>query len=302
MKFVLFDDFKLGVLNGARVVDVSATVQDIPHTGPHNLVNGLIERFDQYRSRLEDVASRAQGIPLRQVRLRPPLPKPGQIVCMAVNYTDSGTREPMPINAFLKSPKAVIGPGDIIVLPEAQATIFEHEAELGLVIGKRASRVKAEEYKDYIFGYVNFIDVSARGLGAPSMDSLFPVKSQNTFAPLGPYLVTADEIADPQDLPVKLWVSGELRQDFPTSDMTYNIARCVEWCSMITTLEPGDVIATGTNHLGIGPLQDGDTVGMEIPGLGRLSLKVRDDLKREWPRETRAQRAAREAAQASQRS
>ena len=281
MKLVFFDDFKLGVLKGEHVVDVSAMVQDIPHTGPHDLINGLIQRFDQYKGRLEETAQRSSGIAVNQVRLRPPLPKPGKIVCMAVNYMEFGARkEPAPINAFLKSPAAVIGRGDTIVLPEAQANIFHHEAELGVVIGKEASKIKAADAYDYIFGYVNFIDASARGLGS---GSFYWGKSWDTFAPLGPALVTADEIPDPQDMAIKLWVNGALRQDFPTSDMGHSIARCVEWCSMITTLEPGDVIATGTNHQGLGAMQDGDLIEMEIQGLEKLVVHVKDDLKREWP-------------------
>ena len=300
MKLVFFDDFKLGVLNGDRVVDVSDVVKDILHTDPHNLINGLIQRFDQYRGRLEEAAHAAPGIAVGQVHLRPPLPKPGKLICMAVNYMESGPQAEMPpINAFLKSPSAIIGPDDTIVLPEAPANIFEHEAELGLVVGREASKVKADSWRDYVFGYLNFIDVSGRGLGAPPMDSYFPIKSPLTFAPLGPYLVTADEISDPDSLTVQLRVSGDLRQDYPTSEMAHKIPECIEWASSITTLEPGDIIATGTNHTGIGPLQDGDTVEMEIEGLGRLNLKVRDDLKRQWPRETRAQRQAREAAQAA---
>lgn len=300
MKLVFFDDFKLGVLKGDRVVDVSAVVQDIPHTGPHNLISGLIERFDQYRSRLESAARRSQGVPVSQVRLRPPLPKPGKILCMAVNYMESGTRtEVPPINAFLKSPRAVIGTGDTVVLSKDQATVFEHEAELGVVIGKKASKVKANDWKQYVFGYLNFIDVSSRGLGAPPMDSFFPTKSPHTSAPLGPWLVTADEVPDSHNLAVKLSVSGHLRQDYSTSDMAHKIPECIEWASSIATLEPGDVIAMGTNHLGLGPLQDRDTVEMEIEGLGKLELKVKDDQKRQWPRETRAERTAREAARAA---
>ena len=117
---------------------------------------------------------------------------------------------------FLKSRNAVIGPGDTIILPEAEANVFHHEAELGVVIGKEAANVKAEQAFDYVFGYVNFIDVSARGLGG---GNFFWVKSWDTFAPIGPYLVSKDEIADPQDLPIKLWVNNEVRQDLSTSDM-----------------------------------------------------------------------------------
>ena len=203
-------------------------------------------------------------------------------MAMAVNYLEFGLiTEPAPIHAFLKSSDAVIGPGDTIVLPEAEADIFHHEAELGVVIGKEARGVKEADAFDYIFGYVNFIDVSARGLAG---GSFFWGKSWDTFAPLGPALVTAEEVSNPQDLPVKLWVNGDLRHDFSTSDMAHSIARCVEWASSVTTLEPGDVITTGTNHQGIGPVQDGDLVEMEIQGLERLTVHVKDSLKRQWPR------------------
>src|ERR671931_816028 len=142
MKLLFFDDFKVGVLKGDAVVDVSETVRNIPHTGPHNLINGLIERFAEYKGRLEEAVNRGQGVPVSQVRLRSPVPKPYNIVCMAVNYMEDGTRsEPAPINAFLKSPNAVIGHGDTMVLPDVPATIFEGEAEIAAVIGKRASAV-----------------------------------------------------------------------------------------------------------------------------------------------------------------
>ena len=289
MKLLFFDDFRLGVLNGDAVVDVSDVVRDMPHTGPHDLINGLIERFDQYRERLE-AAGRGQGAPLAQVRVRPPLPRPHAIVCMAVNYMEDGTRsEPAPINAFLKTGNTIIGPGDTMILPDVPATIFEGEAELALVIGKRCSGVSASDAMSYVFGYTNFIDGSARGLPPPG-NVFYQMKSRDTFAPIGPLLVTADEVPDPQRLAVRLWVNGQLMQDFNTSDMAHNIARCIEWASSIHTLEPGDVLATGTNHRGLSPFMDGDVVELECSGLGRLRIAVRDDLKRTWKRETRLQR------------
>ena len=152
MKLLYFDDFRLGVLRGDEVVDVSAEVQDIPHVGPHDLINGLIERFDDYRERLETAAAAGEGIPLADVRIRPPLPKPGNIDCMAVNYMEDGTRsEPAAINAFHKASNAVIGDGDAMVLTDIPAAIFEGEAELGVVIGKRASHVSAADATDYLF-------------------------------------------------------------------------------------------------------------------------------------------------------
>ena len=289
MKLLFFDDFKLGVLKGDAVVDVSQTVRDIPHTGPHNLISGLIERFADYRAALEKAAASGKGVPVSQVRIRPPLPKPVNIECMAVNYMEDGTRkEPAPINAFHKSPSAIIGPGDTMVLPDIPATIFEGEAEMALVIGKRASHVKAADAMDYIFGYVNFIDGSARGVLPPG-NVFYQMKSRDTFGPIGPWIVTADEIADPHHLQIRLWVNGVLMQNFNTSDMAHKIPRCVEWVTSIHALEAGDILATGTNHRGLNPFHDGDQVELETEGLGRLRISVRDDLKRTWAQETRLQ-------------
>lgn len=293
MKLLFFDDFRLGVLGGAGVVDVSDAVRDIPHTGPQDLVSGLIARFAEYRPRLETAVGRGRGVPVDQVRIRPPLPRPTTIVCMAVNYMEDGTRsEPAPINAFLKSPSAVIGDGDTMVLPDVPATIFEGEAEVAVVIGPRASRVPAARAMDHVFGYVNFVDGSARGL-PPAGNTFYQMKSRDTFAPLGPFLVTADEIPDPHRLQVRLWVNGALQQDFNTSDMAHRIPRCIEWVSSIHALEPGDVLATGTNHGGLSAFQDGDRIELETEGLGRLRLTVRDALERTWARETRRQRQER---------
>jgi 2-keto-4-pentenoate hydratase/2-oxohepta-3-ene-1,7-dioic acid hydratase in catechol pathway len=293
MKLLFFDDFKPGVLTGDTVVDVSAVVESVPHTGPHDLINGLIARFADYRGRLEAAAVQGHGIPLSRVRIRPPLPKPTNIVCMAVNYMEDGTRtEPAPINAFHKSPNAVIGDGDTMVLPDVPATIFEGEAELAVVIGRRASGVRAAEAMSYVFGYLNFIDGSARGL-PPGGNTFYQMKSRDTFAPLGPVLVTADEVPDPDALPVRLWVNGTLKQDFNTSDMAHTLPRCIEWISSIHALDPGDVIATGTNHRGLSAFQDGDLVELETEGLGRLRIHVRDELHRTWSRETRLERQER---------
>ena len=293
MKLAFFDDFKLGVVKGDAIVDVSSVVADIPRLGPQDVINGVIARFAEFRPRLEEAAARAAGVPLAGVRLRPPLPKPGNIDCMAVNYMEDGTRtEPAPINAFHKSPNAVIGPGDTMVLPDVPATIFEGEAEVAVVIGKRATNVKAADAMSYVFGYVNFIDGSARGLPPPG-NVFYQMKSRDTFAPIGPWIVTADEIRDPHKLQVKLWVNGTLMQNFNTDDMAHKIPRCIEWVSSIHTLEPGDILATGTNHRGLNAFQNGDVVELETEGLGRLRFNIRDDLKRTWGRETRLEWASR---------
>jgi 2-keto-4-pentenoate hydratase/2-oxohepta-3-ene-1,7-dioic acid hydratase in catechol pathway len=290
MKICYFDDWKLGIVKGDTVVDVSAVVKDIPHLGPHDLINGLIERFDSYRATLEDAAGKGPGIPVSKVRFRPPLPRPVNIDCMAVNYMEDGTRtEPAPINGFHKSPNAIIGNGDTMILPDVPATVFEGEAELAVVIGKRARNVKASDAMGYIFGYTNFIDGSARGL-PPSGNVFYQMKSRETFAPIGPYIVTADEIKDPHKLKVQLSVNGQLKQNFNTDDMAHKIPRCIEWVSSIHTMEPGDILATGTNHRGLNAFHDGDTVELEVEGCGKLTIKVRDDQKRTWTRETRLER------------
>src|SRR5262245_17829467 len=290
MKLLFFDDFKLGVVKSDSVVDVSQLVREIPHTGPHNLISGLIERFADYRGALEKAAAAGTGVSLSRVRIRPPLPRPVNIDAMAVNYMEDGTRkEPAPINAFHKSPGCIVGHGDTMVLPDIAATIFEGEAELAFVIGKRASHVTQARAMEHVFGYVNFIDGSARGVLPPG-NTFYQMKSRASFAPIGPYLVTADEIKDPHKLQVRLWVNGALKQNYNTDDMANKIPRIIEWISSIHDLEPGDVIATGTNHRGLSAFQDGDTVELEIDGLGRLAVKVRDELKRTWARETRLER------------
>jgi 2-keto-4-pentenoate hydratase/2-oxohepta-3-ene-1,7-dioic acid hydratase in catechol pathway len=290
MKLLFFNDFKLGVLKDDAVVDVSHVVSDIPHTGPHNLISGLIERFGDYRGALERAAAAGSSTPLNEVRIRPPLPRPVNIDCMAVNYMEDGTRkEPAPINAFHKSPGSVVGDGDTMVLPDVPATIFEGEAELALVIGKRADNVPAANAMEHVFGYLNFIDGSARGL-PPSGNTFYQMKSRATFGPMGPFIVTGDEIKDPHNLQVRLWNNGRLMQNYNTSDMAHKIPRCIEWITSIHPLEPGDVLALGTNHRGLNPFQDGDLIEIETEPLGRLHLKIRDDLKRTWARETRLER------------
>ena len=291
MKLAFFNEFKLGVVKDGAVVDVSDAVSGINHTSPQDLISQVIVNFDDLKGALQQAADSGSGVPLESVRLRPPLPKPGNVVAMAVNYMEDGTRDaPAPINAFHKSPNSVIGPGDTMILPDVPATIFEGEAEMALVIGKRASYVRQEDAFDYIFGYTNFIDGSARGL-PPSGNTFYQMKARNTFAPLGPWIVTADEIDDPQELAVKLWVNEELKQNFNTNDMAHKIPRVIEWVSSIHDLEPGDIIATGTNHRGLSAFQDGDRIDMEIEGLGMLTFSIRDDLKRTWARTTRLEMA-----------
>ena len=289
MKLLHFDDFKLGVLKGDAVVDVSAEVKDIPHTGPGDLMNGLIEHWSSYKPRLEAAVARGTGVPVAGVRIRPPVPGPRTIDCMAVNYMEDGERSaPAPINAFHKSPSAIIGHGDTMVLPDVPALVFEGEAEMAVVIGKKCSHVSEADAMSYVFGYMNFVDGSARGLPPPG-NVFFQMKSRDTFAPLGPWIVTADEIADPQNLNITLTNNGAVMQKFNTSDMAHQIPRCIEWLSSIHTLEPGDIVATGTNHRGLNPFMDGDKIELTIEKVGTLHFNIKDEHKRTWARITRLQ-------------
>lgn len=289
MKLCYFNDWRLGVIKGDNVVDVTDAVKDIPHLDTRDLILGLIARWDAYKAKVEKASNEGKGQPLKGVRLRPPVPKPGNIVCMAVNYMEDGTLPEKPqINAFHKAATAVIGDGDTMVLPDAPATIFEGEAELALVIGKPATRASQADAMKHIFGYTCFIDGSARGLPPPG-NVFFQMKSRDTFAPIGPCIVTADEIADPQNLAIELKNNGETMQKFNTNDMAHQIPRCIEWVSSIHTLEPGDILATGTNHRGLHSFMDGDKVELTVEKVGTLRIGVKDELKRRWARTTRLQ-------------
>ena len=286
MKFALFDEYKIGVIEGNVLFDISEITSTVSAYDPQHRMNWLISKYYSLKDKIEKIVRESSPIPMEKARIRAPLPKPGKIICAAVNYLEFGTKSSCPLDAFIKSSNSVIGNGDTIELPNIPATVFHHEAELALVIGKTAKNISAEKAMDHIFGYTNFIDVSARGFSplGPGRVSFFMVKSSDTFGPMGPCILTADEIDNPNNLDIKLWNNGELRHDFNTSDMGNKIPELIEYCSSITTLEPGDIISTGTNHQGIGAIQDGDELLMEIGQIGHLTVNVSDPQKRSWPR------------------
>jgi 2-keto-4-pentenoate hydratase/2-oxohepta-3-ene-1,7-dioic acid hydratase in catechol pathway len=292
VKLVLFQgrgspEILPGLLTERGVVDVSHAVTR-GHT-PQLTMQGIIDEFDRLRPSLERLAAESEAIPESAVRLRPPLPRPGKILACIANYWEHQQRELRPLNMFMKNPDAVIGPGDTIVLPEFTVPwIFMHEAELALVIKGPAKMVKAQDWKKAVFGYTCLIDVSAREQGRRTWPAT-PLtswlgKSFDTFAPLGPCITTADEIEDPNDLVVRFWNDGELRHNYSTDDMEHRVPELVEFATTVMTMYSGDVIACGTNHEGLGALQDGETVEIEIEKIGRMSLKVSDPLKRKWER------------------
>jgi len=282
MKLVLFDNYKPGLLKGDAVVDVTTVTQGVAGRNGQETMEGIIANFDALRPELTRQLNEGKEVPLADVQLRAALPRPGKIMMMGANYLE-GTKGPaLPIWGFLKSPEAILDPGGTVVLPpEEGVRVFHHEAELVAVIGRKAKDVKQNEAMNFVFGYTCGVDVSGRFAALPN--SLLG-KSYDTFSPIGPCIVTADEIPDPHQLQVHLSVDGQLRQDYNTSDMGHRIPECIEYMSSRMTLNPGDLLFMGTNHQGLGPLQDGEAVDMEITGIGHLLFKISDPSKRSWPK------------------
>lgn len=292
MKLVLFQpqqstDIRPGVLTDRGVIDISAAVP-ASYT-PQLTMQGIIDGYDRLRPALEMLSRDGDAVPLDTVRLRAPLPRPGKILACIANYWEHAQREARPLNMFMKNPDAVIGPGDTIMLPEFTVPwIFMHEAELALVIKGPAKMVKAKDWRSAVFGYTCMIDVSAREEGRKTWPAS-PLtswlgKSFDTFGPIGPCIVTADEVPDPNDLVVRFWNDGQLRHNYNTDDMEHRVPELIEFATTVMTMNSGDLIACGTNHEGLGALQDGETVDIEIQHIGKMTLTVSDPLKRKWER------------------
>jgi 2-keto-4-pentenoate hydratase/2-oxohepta-3-ene-1,7-dioic acid hydratase in catechol pathway len=276
-----------GILTDRGVVDIASAVK--PSYTAQLTMQGVIDDFDRLRPALEKLAKEATALPLDKVRLRAPLPRPGKILACIANYWEHAQREPRPLNMFMKNPDAVIGPGDTIRLPEFTVPwMFMHEAELAIVMKGPAKMVKAKDWKSAVFGYTAMIDVSAREHGRRTWPAT-PLtswlgKSFDTFGPMGPCIATADEVADPNDLIVRFWNDGQLRHNYNTDDMEHRVPELIEFATTVMTMNSGDLIMCGTNHEGLGALQDGEHVEIEIQNIGRMALDVADPLKRSWER------------------
>jgi 2-keto-4-pentenoate hydratase/2-oxohepta-3-ene-1,7-dioic acid hydratase in catechol pathway len=275
-----------GVMTGDGIVDIGALVAPSPPHDPQAAMRDLISRFDDLRDDIERLVRRERRIPAGDVRLLAPLPRPTTLLCCIANYWEHAQREARPLNMFLKNPDAVIGPGDTIVLPEFdEPWIFMHEAELALVVKGPAKDVAERDWQDAVFGYTGLIDVTARGEGRITWRPVsWMGKSFDGFAPIGPCIVTADEIADPNDLHIRLWNDGELRHNYSTDDMEHRVPALVAFATSVMTLQSGDLIACGTNHEGLGAIQGGEVLELDIEGVGRMSVGVADPLGRAWDR------------------
>jgi 2-keto-4-pentenoate hydratase/2-oxohepta-3-ene-1,7-dioic acid hydratase in catechol pathway len=289
VKLVLFEEqsgpVRPGVLTDSGVVDVSGVVGELGPAGSQAMMIGIIDNFESLRAGL-DAAAAGPALATSSLRLRAPLPRPSKILCCIGNYWEHAQREPRQLNMFLKSPDAVIGPGDTVVLPRnTDPYVFQHEAELAIVFKGPSKDVDEANYLDAVFGYTCMVDVSARAEARSTWRAgSWMGKSFDTFAPLGPCIVTTDEITQPNSLAVKFWNNGDLRHDYTTDDMEHRVPELVAFATSIMTLNTGDVLSCGTNHEGLGPLQDGETGEIEIQGIGRMSINVSDPLKRTWER------------------
>ncbi|MGY2065997.1 fumarylacetoacetate hydrolase family protein [Blastococcus sp. SYSU DS0619] len=264
----------LGVETGAGVVDVTdsgvdgarASVRSVAAAGPDAL------------QRLRQAAEAGDPVPIEQLRLAPAVPDAGKIICVGLNYRKHAAEGGMPVPErpiyFAKYANSLAASGADVVIP-AVAEQADYEVELVAVIGRRARKVSTGQALDHVFGYATGNDLSARELQMRSTQWMYG-KAIDGFAPLGPYVVTADEVPDPQALDLRTWVNGELRQNSNTRDMVFGVAELVSDLSQIMTLEPGDVVYTGTPEgviLGMADqvwLRPGDEVVCEIEGLGRL--------------------------------
>jgi 2-keto-4-pentenoate hydratase/2-oxohepta-3-ene-1,7-dioic acid hydratase in catechol pathway len=291
VRLVLFQagaagEIQPGLLTDRGVVSIAQAVKK--HATPQQTMVGIIDDFEALRPKLAPLARDGAAVPLASVRLRPPLPRPGKILACIANYWEHAQREARPLNMFLKNSceHAVIGPGDTIVLPEfTEPWQFMHEAELAIVIKGPAKMVKPDNWRSAVFGYTGMIDVSARGDGRRTWKTgSWLGKSFDTFCPLGPCITTADEIPEPNDLRIKFWNDGQLRHDYNTDDMEHRVPALIEFATTVMTMDSGDLISCGTNHEGLGALQDGETVEFELQNIGKMTLHVRDPLKRKWER------------------
>jgi 2-keto-4-pentenoate hydratase/2-oxohepta-3-ene-1,7-dioic acid hydratase in catechol pathway len=252
----------------------------------------LITQYDGLKSSLAAATEKGKRISLDPKQLEAPVKNPSKLWAAATNYKrgsqglddargrgTAGTATPQEIleKTFLKPPSAIIGPEEAIVIPPGAGNIFP-ELELGVVIGKKARNLKKEEAFDAVFGYTIILDVTARsyGSGKGMQGTRCVRKGFETFAPVGPWITTRDEIADPQNLSMRLWVNGELRQSARTDAMVNGVVELVSFLSQVSTLLPGDLIATGNPDAPafqkqLGP---GDTLKAEIEGIGPMSLLV----------------------------
>jgi 2-keto-4-pentenoate hydratase/2-oxohepta-3-ene-1,7-dioic acid hydratase in catechol pathway len=285
MRICRYDDDRLGVVIGDMVHDVTAAQEQIRAAAPYAMKgDAVIAALPAWRGRLEAMTAKAPGKPLAQVRLLAPVARPSKAMAAPTNYRKHieemrVTRESQGVAAkrssdigeagiFLKANSAIVGPSEGIPLrfPDRRN---DHEIELVVIIGKEGSDIPRARALDYVAGYCLGLDMTVRG----PEDRSFR-KSVDGYAPLGPWMVTADEIPDPNDVSMTLHVNDDLRQQPHTKDMIYDVQRLIEFASSFYTLYPGDVYFTGTAE-GVGPVKPGDWIRASCDAIGEMKIEVR---------------------------
>ena len=285
MKVCRFDADRLGIVEGDQVLDVTAALQELPAVRwPLPSGDLLIAHLEHVLARVRSLAPTASRKSLAEVRLLAPVANPTKIIGAPINYRehideakrDAGIAHGREIKTigdwglFLKATSSLIGPGEPVRLrfPDRRN---DHEVELALVIGRRGTRIPRARALEHVCGYAIGLDMTVRGPEVPSFR-----KSVDTYSVLGPWLVTADEIQNPNDLALSLSVNGERRQHASTRLLDFDCERLIEFASSFYTLHPGDVIMTGT-PAGVGPVKPGDTISAEVAGIGRMEVRVAAD-------------------------
>jgi 2-keto-4-pentenoate hydratase/2-oxohepta-3-ene-1,7-dioic acid hydratase in catechol pathway len=285
MKLCRYNEGRLGVVDGDHVRDVTAALDVLPsYRYPLPAYDPLIANLDAVVARARTVAASADPIPVRSVTLLSPVANPGKIVCAPVNYQKhldevrddaslhhNVTMTMAPIQTaglFLKATSALVGPGQGIALRKVDRR-NDHEVELAVVIGKQANNISADSGYDYVAGYAIGLDITIRG---PEERSLR--KSPDSYAVLGPWLVTPDEIPNPGQLDLRIAVNGEQRQSSNTKYLILGVPQLIEYASAFYTLNPGDIIITGTPE-GVSPIQPDDVITACIEKIGTMEVKVR---------------------------
>jgi len=283
MKICRFDDDRLGLVVEQTIVDVTEALQALPTPVwpvPHG--DWLIRHFGAVRGYIEGIADDAQTHALAGRRLLSPVANPSKIIGAPVNYlkhqaeskADTGISFGAEVRTidhyglFLKANSSLVGPGEGVALRFTDRR-NDHEAELAVIIGKTGTVISRGHALEHVAGYAMGLDMTVRGTEDRSLR-----KSIDTYAVLGPWLVTADEIDDPDDLDFTLAVNGDVRQRSNTRDLIFDVARLIEYASSFYTLYPGDIIMTGTPD-GVGPVVAGDAIEMRMDGIGEMTVKVR---------------------------
>jgi 2-keto-4-pentenoate hydratase/2-oxohepta-3-ene-1,7-dioic acid hydratase in catechol pathway len=271
MRLVTYDGGRVGYVAEDRVVDLCEQAGGGPEMGGYSAMRRLLVRWDEVRENLP-APTAGNSVALADVRLAAPVPDPSKIVAAPVNYRDHKSEMELTVDisdlaVFLKAPSSIIAHGGVVELPYSDRRV-DQEGELAAVIGRRARDVGEAEALDYVAGYTGLLDITMRGGEDRSTR-----KSFDTFTPLGPWLVTADE-ADPADaIDLDCTVGGEHRQSSNTKHLIWSVAKLVSYISTVMTLEVGDVIATGTPS-GVGPLTAGDEVSVTLSSIGTLTVTV----------------------------